>query len=87
MQTVAQVGAEAAASLDQATLLKSVVDLTKERFGLYHAQIYLLDDAGENLLLAAGAGGVGERMVAAGHRIAVANQRSLVARAAVSVKP
>jgi len=35
MQTVAEVGAQAVASLDLDRLLKDVVDLTKERFGLY----------------------------------------------------
>jgi GAF domain-containing protein/HAMP domain-containing protein len=84
MQTVSEVGATAATSLDLERLLHGVSELTKERFGLYHAHVYLLDPEGDNLLLAAGAGRPGERMMAAGHRIAAANERSLVARAARS---
>ncbi len=82
MQTVAEVGAEASAALDIERLLWAVSDLTKERFGLYHAHIYLMDEAGENLVLAAGAGEAGRTMVEAHHSIPVRNERSLVVRAA-----
>jgi signal transduction histidine kinase len=80
MQTVAEVGVEAATSLDTVRLLKHVSNLAKERFGLYHMQVYLLDDTGA-LQLVAGAGEVGEQMVASGHRIAATAQRSLAAQA------
>ncbi|MBI5958745.1 MAG: GAF domain-containing protein, partial [Chloroflexi bacterium] len=87
MQTVSEVGAAATASLDVNRLLRDVANLTKERFNLYHAHVYLLDDTGENLLLAAGAGQVGQRMASAGHRISTNNERSLVARAARGGQP
>jgi transcriptional regulator with GAF, ATPase, and Fis domain len=67
MQAVAEVGAEAAASLNPYELLWNVVNVTKERFDLYHTHIYLLDDTGDNLILAAGAGDIGRAMVQAGH--------------------
>jgi signal transduction histidine kinase/HAMP domain-containing protein len=82
MQAVAEVGAEASATLDPATLLWNVSNLVKERFGLYHAHIYLVDETGGDLILAAGAGSVGHMMVQAGHRIPAGHERSLVARAA-----
>lgn len=82
MQAVAEVGAEASSSLDLNNLLLNVVNLTKERFQLYHAHIYLLSKDGKDLVETAGAGAIGERMVAAGHRIAVDAERSVVARAA-----
>ncbi len=82
MQAVSEVGAEASATLDPTELLRNVANLAKERFGLYHAHIYLLDETGDNLVLAAGAGSIGEMMVNAGHRIATGHERSLVARAA-----
>jgi len=81
LQTVAEVSAEASTSLDLERLLWNVSNLTKERFGLYHAHIYLLDDTGEYLVLAAGAGEVGQLMLARQHRIAASNPGSLVARA------
>ncbi|MBN1565260.1 MAG: GAF domain-containing protein, partial [Anaerolineae bacterium] len=84
MQAVAEVGAEASASLDPEELLWTIAALTKDRFDLYHAHIYLFDEAAESLRLAAGAGNVGRAMVAAGHRISLGHERSLVARAARS---
>jgi GAF domain-containing protein/HAMP domain-containing protein len=82
LATVAEVGTSTATILESGKLLQEVVDLTKERFGLYHAHIYLLDDEGKNLVLAAGAGESGRIMVAEGHSIPLDREQSLVARAA-----
>ncbi len=82
LETVAEVSATASTTLDPDSLLRTVADLTKEHFGLYHAHIYLLDEVHEALVLAAGAGTVGDQMVAAGHTIPLDAERSLVARAA-----
>jgi PAS domain S-box-containing protein len=82
LEVVAEVSSEAAALLDVDQLLNNAVNLTKERFGLYHAHIYLLDEASEYLTLVAGAGEVGQAMVKKGHRIALNHPNSLVARAA-----
>ncbi|MEP6985036.1 MAG: ATP-binding protein, partial [Chloroflexota bacterium] len=82
MEAVAQVSATAATILDVDELLKTVANLAKDRFGLYHAHIYLLDEEGENLLLAAGAGEAGDTMKARGHFIAMDNPNSLVVQAA-----
>ncbi len=81
LATVAQVSTAAATILEVETLLQSVVDLTKESFGLYHAHIYLLSDEGNKLTLKAGAGKVGRLMTLEGREISV-NAESLVARAA-----
>ncbi|RPI92796.1 MAG: GAF domain-containing protein, partial [Chloroflexi bacterium] len=82
LQTVAEVGAQVTTILEVEELLWTVSNLVTERFGLYHAHVYLLDPTGANLVLAAGAGAAGRQMVAAGHRIATSHERSLVARAA-----
>ena len=82
LATVAEVGIATSTILESKTLLQEVVDLTKERFNLYHSHIYLLDEKGENLVLAAGAGEPGRVMVAEGHSIPLDRERSLVARAA-----
>jgi PAS domain S-box-containing protein len=79
METVAQVSTAAATILEVDTLLKTVVDLTKQSFGLYHAHIYLLED--DKLVLRAGAGAVGQLMVLEGRQIDI-NTESLVSRAA-----
>jgi len=82
LQTVAEVSASASTVLDTEKLLWNVSNLTKEKFGLYHAHIYLLNEAGDTLNLAAGAGEAGQQMVAKGLSIPLDREQSLVARAA-----
>ncbi len=82
LETVGQVGTAASTILDPNQLLQVVVNLTKDRFNLYHTHIYLLNDMGDTLNLAAGAGDVGEKMVAQEWSIPLDQERSLVARAA-----
>ncbi len=82
LEAVAQVGSIATQTLESSALLQNVADLTKSRFNLYHAHIYLLDESQENLVLAAGADEAGRQMVAEGRTISVAQTQSLVARAA-----
>ncbi len=82
LQTVAEVSTTTATTLEPDRLLQTVVDLTKERFGLYHAHIYLANESWNTLLLAAGAGEVGRKLVAEEHAIPMNLEHSLVARAA-----
>ncbi|MCS6909010.1 MAG: GAF domain-containing protein [Anaerolineales bacterium] len=82
LATVAEVSAAAAAARDPNVLLQTMVDLTKSRFGLYHAHVYLLNQPGDMLVLAAGAGEAGARMLAQGWSIPLNHPHSLVARAA-----
>lgn len=82
LSSVAEVSTAASTILETDRLLQKVVDLSKERFGFYHAHIYLLNEAGDTLVLASGAGEPGRQMVAKGHAIPLDRERSLVARAA-----
>ena len=82
LQAVAEVSTAVATLTNEQELLQRVSDLTKERFGLYHAHVYLLDDIGQTLILKAGAGEIGRKMVSEGRRIAMAQAQSLVAQAA-----
>ena len=82
LATVARVSSATATNLDIDKLLLEVVNLTKEQFNLYHSHIYLLDESGNTLVLAAGAGEPGRQMVAEGRAIALNREQSLVARAA-----
>ena len=82
LATVAEVSTATSTILDSKRLLQEVVDLTKERFHLYHSHIYLLDEKEENLVLTAGAGEPGRMMVAEGRSIPLNREQSLVARAA-----
>ncbi len=82
LEIVAEVGTATATILESKQLLQEVVDLTKERFSLYHSHIYLLDEKGENLVLTAGAGEPGRIMTAEKRSIPLDREQSLVARAA-----
>ena len=82
LSTVAEVSTATSTILESKQLLQNVVELTKERFNLYHSHIYLLDEQGENLVLTAGAGEPGRIMVSEGRSIPLNREQSLVARAA-----
>jgi PAS domain S-box-containing protein len=82
LQTVAEVSATTTTLLNRDDMLRAVVELTKSRFDLYHAHVYLLSEDGKTLMLVAGAGEAGETMLANKHSIALNNPNSIVARAA-----
>jgi signal transduction histidine kinase len=82
LETVARVSTAATTILSPQELLQSVVDLTKYSFNLYHTHVYLLDESKEALVLKAGAGKTGHRMVSEGEKIVLTESRSVVARAA-----
>ena len=82
MATVSEVASAINTILDTQELLQTVVDLTKERFNLYHAHIFLLNDTRDTVALTAGAGEIGQKMVAEGRRFALNSENSLVATVA-----
>jgi signal transduction histidine kinase len=82
METVAELSITTSTALDPDLLLQTIVDHTQERFGVYHAHIYLVDESLQTLNLAAGAGEVGRKMMAGEHSLAMDAEQSLVARAA-----
>ncbi|MCP4142361.1 MAG: GAF domain-containing protein [Chloroflexi bacterium] len=82
LSVVAEVGIATSTITERDPLLQEVVDLSKKSFDLYHAHIYLLNEAGDSLELASGAGDVGRQMVSEGLSIPLAREQSLVAQAA-----
>ncbi len=82
LETVARVSTATSTILDKDKLLQGVVELTRRSFNLYHAHIYLLDEHGGELVLAAGSGEAGRQMVEQGWHIALGEPRSIVATAA-----
>ncbi len=67
-------------------LLAESVELIRERFALYHVQVYLADSAGQNLSLKASAGTVGRQLLARGHRLPI-RWGSINGMAATDKKP
>ncbi len=71
LEVAAEVAREAAQIRDIGQLLDAAVRLVSDRFGFYHAGIFLLDEAGEYAVLRAASSPGGQRMLARGHRLLV----------------
>jgi PAS domain S-box-containing protein len=86
LQTVAEVGREAAAILDVRQLLDRTVNLVSEGFGFYHTGIFLLDDLKQYAVLRAASSKGGQRMLERGHSLPV-GQVGIVGSAAAANEP
>ncbi|MCL4297083.1 MAG: GAF domain-containing protein [Anaerolineae bacterium] len=84
LEVAASLGERLSSILKLEELLREVVNQIKDNFNYYHAHIYLLDDKGENLMVAEGTGEAGVEMKAKRHSIRLGAPTSLVARAARS---
>ncbi len=71
LEAAARVARDALEIRDVRELLDRVVHLISERFGFYHAGIFLLDDRGEYAVLRAASSEGGKRMLERGHKLAV----------------
>jgi GAF domain-containing protein len=74
IMTTAEVGQRIATTRDLDRLLNEVVNLIVERFDFYHAQVFLLDEAGQNAVLLASTGEVGRKLLERGHTLPVGSQ-------------
>lgn len=71
LETAAGLARDAAAIQDLEELLVHTAQLITERFGFYHAGIFLLDESGDYAALRAASSEGGQRMLAQGHRLRV----------------
>jgi signal transduction histidine kinase/ActR/RegA family two-component response regulator len=71
LETAAQVSRATTSILDTGQLLNETVNLIRNRFGLYHVGIFLLDEASEYAMLQAGTGEAGQEMLKQGHKLKV----------------
>lgn len=79
LETVAEISREVSSSLIVDNLLRQAVNLVCERFGLYHAAVFLMDTAGEYAVVREATGEAGAQMKRAGHKLGVGS-KSLVGR-------
>ncbi len=71
LQTAAQVARDTLAVRDLDQLLNLVVNLVREKFGFYHAGIFLVDQDRKYAVLKAATGEAGREMLARHHRLEV----------------
>jgi GAF domain-containing protein len=71
LRTTTEVGQIVNSSLDLNQVLSRATSLIKERFGYYHAQVFLLDSDRANAILVASTGEAGEKLLGRKHRLAV----------------
>ena len=86
LEAAAQVARSAAEVRDLNELLTNVVWQITERFGFYHAGIFLADANGQFVVLQAASSDGGQRMVKRGHRLEVGRQ-GIVGYAAYQKRP
>ena len=71
LQAAAEVARAAAAVLDIEELMRTTVEHVSERFGFYHAGVFLVDEAREYAVLRAASSEGGRRMLERGHKLRV----------------
>jgi GAF domain-containing protein/HAMP domain-containing protein len=86
LEAAATVARDATAIRDVSTLLAETARLISDRFGFYHAGIFLLDEAGEYAVLRAASSEGGQRMLRRGHKLRV-GEVGIVGYVAATGKP
>jgi len=71
LAAAAEVSRDAISTLDMGQLLTNTVNLIRDRFGFYHAGVFLVDDAGEYAVLHAATGEAGQKMLEQQHKLKV----------------
>ena len=82
LETISLLSERLSSILDFEQLLADLVEQVHQAFDYYHVHVYILDEAGQNLMMAAGVGEAGAAMKAEGHQIPLSAPTSLVAHAA-----
>ncbi len=71
LEIAADVGRTVASILELDLLTRRIVELVRERFDLYYAGLFLVDEAGEYAVLAAGTGEAGRVMREQGYKLRI----------------
>ncbi len=86
LETVAVIARDIGRTLSLETLLDRAVNMIRDRFGFYHATVFLLDQRGEYAEARAATGEAGRLMLQSGHKLRVGS-RSVVGQTAERGEP
>jgi signal transduction histidine kinase/CheY-like chemotaxis protein/putative methionine-R-sulfoxide reductase with GAF domain len=86
LATSAQVSRAAASLLELSDLFNTSVNLIKDSFGYDHAQIFLVNEAGDDAVLVASTGEAGRQLLAIKHHLPVGSQ-SIIGRVTSTGEP
>jgi nitrate/nitrite-specific signal transduction histidine kinase len=86
LQVAAEVARDIASTSDPEELLNQAVDLIRDRFGFYHAGVFLTDERHEFEALRAATGDAGREMLARQHKLRI-GETGLVGYSALSGEP
>jgi signal transduction histidine kinase/CheY-like chemotaxis protein/uncharacterized protein YigA (DUF484 family) len=71
LQTAAEIARDTTSTLSLEILLNRIVNLLRERFGLYHVSIFLLDDTNEYAIIQESTGNIGQELKKRNFRLGV----------------
>ena len=86
LAAAAEIGRLVTSTLDLNTIFSRTVNLVSERFGYYHAAIFVIEEAGFNAILREATGTVGAEMQATAHSLPI-NEKSIVGRVTLTGEP
>ncbi len=86
LATVAEVSQAASSLLDLDELLSQTVELIRDRFDLYYTGVFLVDESDRWVMLRAGTGEAGRKMLEQGHKFEVGGE-SMIGQCVAQGKP
>lgn len=86
LQTAAEIARDTSSTLALDTLLQRSVNLLCDRFGYYHASIFLLDETGMDAAVRESTGAAGEEMKRRSHKLPVGS-RSVIGQVTLTGQP
>jgi signal transduction histidine kinase/CheY-like chemotaxis protein len=81
-----EIGRLVTSTLDLSTIFSRTVNLISERFNLYHAAIYIVEETGFNAILREATGSAGEELKKQKHTVAVGSE-SIVGKVTIEGSP
>lgn len=86
LSITAEIGRAVVEFTEPRELMNNVIELIRQRFGFYHAQVFLIDDAGERANLVASTGAAGRALLARRHYLEVGS-RSVIGQVTATGLP